>query len=95
MDWFVVSIGGVRSWRSWLHPLFQCSKGGGVVCLRVVLISVLAHEVLKKAAIRKILSASLDNGRIMILLEQKPVHSPSAADERVGVSTPTPFTPGI
>jgi hypothetical protein len=31
----------------------------------------------------------------MNLLEQTPIHSPSAADERVGVSTPTPFTPEL
>jgi hypothetical protein len=31
----------------------------------------------------------------MNLLEQTPVHSPSAADERVGTAAPTPFEPKL
>jgi hypothetical protein len=31
----------------------------------------------------------------MNLLEQTPVHSPSAADERVGALASNPFAPGL
>jgi hypothetical protein len=38
-------------------------------------------------------TVSSDNGRIINLLEQTPVHSPNAADERIGGLAPTPFAP--